>query len=389
VPELRIDIEAIGRNTEVVAAMLREQGVDLVAVTKGCLGEPRVAAAMLAGGAVALADTRDQNLRRLRQALPGAELHRIHLPSLTEPFEPGDLTYVSNREGAVAVAATGGPATVGASAVTGASAATATTSGAATSVAGPRVPRRVMVQLETGDEREGVPAEHLMELVEHIAADRRLRLEGVSTNFACFLGCADGVRTSVEAVAAAAVDLKAAGLPITRVSGGNSSLLWLLRRGLRLPGEVTELRCGEALLLGQDALHYEPLPGCRTDACVLRAEVVEEYTKPAPQGPGPRTVPRSGPTSTRRLVLGIGRQDLSMGAVRFVEPGLREVGRSADYLVVEVAAAAGATSALRVGTSIEMIPAYEALVAAWTSPYVGLRLGGRRTEGRADTEVGL
>lgn len=360
--------------------MLREQGVDLVAVTKGCLGEPRVAAAMLAGGAVALADTRDQNLRRLRKALPGAELHRIHLPSLAEPFEPGDVTYVSNREGAAGVAAAGDPASVGAFGA-------ASTLGAA----GARFPRRVMIQLETGDEREGVPAEHLMELAECIAADPRLQLEGVSTNFACFLGSADGVRTSVETVAAAAAALRAAGLPVARVSGGNSSLLWLLRRGLRLPAEITELRCGEALLLGQDALHYEPLPGCRTDACVLRAEVLEEYTKPGPPGAGPRAGPGSGPASTRRLVLGIGRQDLSMGAVRFVEPGLREVGRSADYLVVEVAASAGSTPALWVGAMIEMIPAYEALVAAWTSPHVGLRLAGSGTRGpgRVDTEVGL
>ena len=121
---------------------------------------------------------------------------------------------------------------------------------------------------------------------------------------------------------------------------------------------MTELRCGEALLLGQDALYYEPLPGCRSDACVLRAEVVEEYTRPAPEGP------------SRRLLLGMGRQDLGRGAVKFVEPGLREVGRSADYLVVEAAAESLRS---RVGTLIEMIPGYEALVAAWTSPYVELR----------------
>ena len=96
-PELRVDVDAIGRNTEVVASLLRERGVALVGVTKGCLGEPRVAAAMLAGGAVALADTRDLNLRRLRAALPAAELHRIHLPSLSEPFDPADVTYVSSR----------------------------------------------------------------------------------------------------------------------------------------------------------------------------------------------------------------------------------------------------------------------------------------------------
>jgi ornithine racemase len=132
-----------------------------------------------------------------------------------------------------------------------------------------------------------------------------------------------------------------------------------------LPGEVTELRCGEALLLGQDALRYEPLPGCHRGACVLRAEVLEEYTKsskPAPQG------------RARRLVLGIGRQDLSGGAVAFLEPGLSEVGRSADYLVVEIAAGASAPA---VGSVVEMLPAYEALVAAWTSPYVGVELQDR------------
>jgi predicted amino acid racemase len=331
-PELRVDIEAIGVNTEAVAALLRRHHLQLVAVTKGCLGEPRVAAAMLAGGAVALADTRDPNLRRLRAALPGAELHRIHLPSLAEPFEPGDITYVSSRAGAEAVAALpasgGGPRPAGLH----------------------RAPRKVMVQVETGDEREGAPVEGLVDLATAIAEDPRLEFVGISTNYACFRGKPDGIGGSVVAIARAAVP---------RVSGGNSSLLWLLTQGETLPREVTELRCGEALLLGQDALYYQALPGCRTDACMLRAEVLEEYTRSAPEG------------RARRLVLGIGRQDLASGAVRFTRPGLREIGRSADYLVVEATAAGEQVSP---GDMLDMIPAYEALVAAWTSPYVELRL---------------
>jgi ornithine racemase len=333
-PELRVDVDAIGRNTEAVASLLRRCGLALVGVTKGCLGEPRVAAAMLAGGAVALADTRDLNLSRLRAALPAAELHRIHLPSLTEPFDPADVTYVTSWEGAAAVAA---PASGGA-------------------------PRRVMIQVETGDEREGVPAEELLELAGAIAAEPCLALEGVSTNYACFLGPAGGIEASVEAVAEAARALRGAGFLVERVSGGNSSVLWLVNQGVQLPGEVTELRCGEALLLGQDALRYEPLPGCRQGACVLRAEVLEEYTKPAPQG------------RAHRLVLGIGRQDLGGGAVVFVEPGSSEVGRSADYLVVEIAAG---YSVPAVGSVVEMLPTYEALVAAWTSPYVEVRFQDR------------
>ena len=344
-PELRVNVDAIGRNTDAVASLLRERGVALVGVTKGCLGEPRVGAAMLAGGAVALADTRDLNLARLRAALPGAELHRIHLPSLSEPFDPADITYVSSPEGAAAVAALG--------------------SAGAPLAAGPR---RVMIHLETGDQREGVPQDRLLDLAAAIAADGRLALEGVGTNYACFKGPAYGIDASVEAVAQAARALRAAGYTVPRVSGGNSSVLWSLKPGDRLPGEITELRCGEALLLGQDALFYEPLPGCRQGACVLRAEVLEEYTK------GPFQGEEWLQERARRLVLGIGRQDLSGGAVAFLEPGVSEVGRSADYLVVEIAAGAPVPA---LGSVVEMLPAYEALVAAWTSPYVTVRLQDR------------
>jgi ornithine racemase len=329
-PILDIDIEAIGGNTETVARLLRAHALDLVAVTKGCLGEPRVAAAMLAGGAVALADTRDYSLRRLRGAFPEVELHRIYLPSLAERFEPADITYVSSWEAVEAVAALGGR-------------------------------RRVMVHVETGDEREGVPLDELPALAERIEGDGALELMGVSTNYACFNGGPECIRDSVHAIARAAVALRGAGRAVRRVSGGNSSLLGLLASGERLPAEITELRCGEALLLGQEALHYRPLPGCRTDACVLRAEVVEEYTK------------RAGGHVARRLVLAIGRQDLSTGSVRFIEPGLSEVGRSADYLVLE---AGPEWAEVSLGTMIDMIPSYEALVAAWTSPYVDLKLRG-------------
>jgi ornithine racemase len=360
VPELRVDIDAIGRNTEVVASLLRKLSLDLVAVTKGCLGEPRVAAAMLAAGAVALADTRDENLRRLRAAFPRAELHRIHLPSLVEPFEPGDVTYVTSGEGAVAVAALSSPA--------------APRSPAAPSSA--PSPRRVMIQVETGDEREGVPEALLLDLADRVAAEPRLRLEGVSTNYACFLGAPEGIRGSLEGVALAARSLRSAGFPVTRVSGGNSSVLWLLTRGERLPEEITELRCGEALLLGQDALRYERLPGCAADACVLSAEVLEGYTRPTSGGgvsPEQGAEGQTSPERAHRLVLGIGRQDLSGGAVKFAEPGLHEVGRSADYLVVEVTPGSHAPA---VGARVEMVPAYEALVAAWTSPYVEVRFRG-------------
>jgi predicted amino acid racemase len=327
--ELLVEPAAVRSNTAAVAALLAERGLSLVAVTKAGLGEPAVAEAMLAGGAVALADTRDANLRRLRAAFPGTELHRIYLPPPAGPFVPGDLTYVSSREGALAVARS----------------------------ASADAPARVVVLVETGDRREGVPGAEIVAMTDFVRAQPALSFAGLATNYACFLGGPQGVLRSVCAVAAAARRLQRRGIAVPRVSGGNSSVLPLVLAGAALPPELTELRCGEALLLGQDALFHRPLPGCRQDAVRVRAQVLEGYTKPRRPG------------TPRRLVLGIGLQDLGVHAVRFVPPGLREVGRSSDYLVVEAPGRAP-----QVGEMVDMIPSYGALAAAWTSPFVEVRL---------------
>jgi predicted amino acid racemase len=329
--ELVVELEGIRQNTEAVAALLGRHGLDLVGVTKGCLGEPSVGRVMLEAGAVALADTRDANLRRLRAACPEAELHRIYLPPVNSAFEPADITYVSSLQGAHVLAALGSP----------------------------QQPRRAMIHMETGDGREGAPAGNLDELATYVSQDRRLRLEGLATNYACFAGQPEGLATSLDTVASAARRLGLLGHDLARVSGGNSSVLAMLAAGRRLPAEITELRCGEALLLGQDALEYRPLEGCRQDACLLRAEVLESYTKPSPEA------------EELRLVLGLGGQDLGHGRLRFTDEAFSEAGRSADYLVVAVRHGGPPVKA---GEVLEIIHSYYALSAAWTSPFVEVRL---------------
>jgi len=190
-PHLLVDTGVIEANTAAVAGLLRDRGMELVAVTKGCLGEPQVAAAMLAGGAVAAADGRDGNLRRLREALPGAELHRIDLPPVGRSFEPGDVNYVSSWETAEAVGRL--------------------------DAAGPR---KVMLQVDTGDQREGVPLDQAIDLAGRIAAHPQLDLMGVATNYACLEGGPGGLRESVRALAETARHLRGMGIPIDRVSGG-------------------------------------------------------------------------------------------------------------------------------------------------------------------------
>jgi predicted amino acid racemase len=305
-PDLVVNTSLVRANTEVIARLLRHCDLELVAVTKGCLGDSQVAAAMMAGGAVALADSRDINLRRLREDLPGMELHRIHLPSLEQEFEPGDINYVSSWETAEVVGELDGAG-----------------------------PSKVMLLVDTGDQREGVPLDQATGLARRIAGHPGLELVGVATNYACLGGGDEGLRESVGVLAEAAQHMRDAGLPIDRVSGGSSSL-------------------------------FQTIPGCRRDACLIRAEVVEEYTRRAAEGPA------------RRLLLGVGWQDLGSGTVEFTESGLREIERSSDYLVLGVE---GGSRNIEVGQMVNMVPDYKALVAAWTSPYVETSIVGPRDMG--------
>lgn len=333
-PELVIRPEAIRKNAEAVCALLartaEKSGADvprLIGVTKACLGDPTVARAMLEGGAAALADTRQANLARLRQALPAVQLHRIHLPAGRPQLGLADVFYLSSSFGLDGLAEGGAE-------------------------------RQVMILVETGDQREGAPMEAVADFAANVAAQPGAHFRGLATNFACFAGRPEQAQKSVERLVEAARRLQAAGICVPELSGGNSSLLGLALDGVALPSAITEVRCGESVLLGHETLRFRPLPGGRQDGCRLRTEVLERYTK-AFSKPG-----------RPRLVLDLGSQDLGAAPVRFLGPSMSEVGRSSDYLVAEVPAG---TEAPEVGAVVEMIPSYYALVAAWTSPFVEVR----------------
>ena len=249
---------------------------------------------MLAGGAIALADTRDAGLRRLRTALPRRRT-APHLPApLSSRFVPGDVTYVSSVEAAEAVAGLGGRGSA----------------------------RRVMLQVETGDLREGVPVEEVCGR----GARRRGTIpgscwQGVATNYACFQGPPEGVRRSVEAIAAVA----------RRSRGGRRGVGGQLERAAAAGGRDRAPPGDDRTPLRRVAAARARMPSrigrCRgvgRTPVVLRAEVLEGYTK--------RALERGG---SGGWCWASGCSDLGSGAVRFASGRVcTRSGRSSDYLVV-------------------------------------------------------
>jgi predicted amino acid racemase len=159
------------------------------------------------------------------------------------------------------------------------------------------------------------------------------------------------------------------GVPIGLVSGGNSANLdWAF--GSTPVGRINDLRLGESILLGREALHRRPVDGLHTDAFTIVAEVIEAGTKPSlPWGEMTQTAfgvtDRAGDRGeVARAILALGHQDVDPTGLE-APSDIVIRGASSDHLVVDTG-----TRCLAVGDEVRFRPDYVALLRAMTSPFV-------------------
>jgi predicted amino acid racemase len=343
-PRVELRLDAIEGNTRTLVDRLAPRGIRVVAVTKAICGSPQVARALLRGGAAGIADSRVENLARLRDAEIGAPLTllRSALGRAQQVVECADVSL--NSEAVIL------------SALSDAARAAGRT-------------HAVVLMVELGDLREGVPVDQVIELAR--VADRLpgLHLIGLGTNLACQCGVVPDQRKMDQLSALADAVEAETGTTLSVVSGGNSANLeWALSTSD--VGRVDELRLGEALLLGTEPMYRHPIEGLRTDACTLVAEVIEVQDKPAQpwgsvaQAAHGSAAPRPGHGTVHQALVALGRQDTDPEGLT-PPAGLRILGASSDHLVLD----AGDHS-LSVGDEVTFGMGYGALVRATTSPYV-------------------
>ena len=153
------------------------------------------------------------------------------------------------------------------------------------------------------------------------------------------------------------------------VTGGNSSnLRWAL--DATQVGRTNHLRLGEAILLGTDPLHGEPIEGLHTDAIVLVAEVIEVKTKPSiPWGeladnPFGNASLSINECNIQQAILAVGHQDVDPAGLH-TDHSIKVLGASSDHLIID----AGKTD-LAMGSEITFDLNYSALLRAMTSRFV-------------------
>jgi len=355
-PAVIIDLDIIAANTRLVADRLAPQGIGMFGVVKAACGSPLVARAMLRGGVAGLADSRLDNVQRMRHGGITSPIMMLRIPSVTEAPEVVRLCDVSlNSEAAVLDALAEAAEEQG------------------------KI-HDVILMLEMGDRREGVSPEELMPLAATAMHEPSLRLAGIGANFMC----ASGVMPTVgklDRLARLAEEVEQRfGTPLDYVSGGNSSNLALMElEGVAMPARINNLRIGSAILRGENSITGGTLSGFDDGAFTLEAELVEIKTKHSlpdgetgPDAFGNRLVFRDRGARLRGIV-NLGRVDIRPEGLKPRHRNVEIVTASSDHLIVDITEA----KKFAVGDPIRFEMDYGALVQSMLSPYVEKHLAGR------------
>ena len=340
-----VDLAKVRENTRTVVNALG--GRDVVGVTKVTCAAPEIARAMLSGGATALADSRLENLARLRDAGIAVPLWLLRAPVPALAEDTVRLADVSLESEIETVRSLDEAAT--------------------------RLGRRhgVVAMVDLGDLREGLMPAELPAFLDEAGALPGIDLVGIGVSLTCYGAIVPDAENLGELVRLAGAAEARLGRRLL-VSGGMSSSLDALASGA-LPGRVDSLRIGESILLGVSTVTREQILGLHTDAIVASAPVIECFRKPSkPIGTSAQDAFGGRPVfedrgERLRAICAIGHQDVVPTDITPLDPRVRVLGASSDHLVLDVEDLGQPPA---IGQSISFVPGYSATLRLFTSPYV-------------------
>jgi ornithine racemase len=348
-PVVTVDLARIERNARAVVTRCKASGIHVFGVTKGTCGMPPVARAMLRGGVAGLAESRFENIRRLRASGIACPIMLLRSPPLVRVEElvcsvdislqselplMHEISRVAERLGRV---------------------------------------HDVILMVDLGDLREGIWPNDLLPTVDAVMRLPGVRIAGIGTNLTCF-GAILPTQENLNQLVGYARNVEArTGLRLDYVSGGNSSSLPLLLAG-GMPEGINNLRVGEAILQGgRETFRQTAWDELDQDVFLLTGELLEVKVKPSlPIGQSGHdafgNIPFFIDAGDRlRGIANIGREDVMVDGLMPVHPGVKVLGASSDHLVLDLS---DADPPLQVGDTVAFRLNYGALLAVMTSEYV-------------------
>ncbi|MHB8070492.1 MAG: alanine racemase [Candidatus Cryosericum sp.] len=357
--ELAVSLDALEDNARSLKTCCDAAGVEVIPVLKGMRSAPEIVRACARGGLVHVADSRVENLVRLKtESGTGSRSILIRPPMAGEAeaaVKACDCIFVTERQTLAYL-----------------------------SDAARAHHRKVNVVplIDVGERSDGMPPGQLVAFARYAMMLPGLHVAGVATSLGSFARVQATPRNHGLLVRSAQVLRDQLGLACETVSTGGTVALTLVEHGT-MPASVTQIRVGEALLLGTSTAEGRLIPWLRQDTAVLRAEVIEVQEKQAePEGLVRADIAGMGPRlrvsskgMRRRAVLALGIVDTDLGGLTPMMDGAVVLGGSSDRVIVDIT---DGETEVTPGDVLEFRLSYAALARAAASPYVSVVYDGER-----------
>lgn len=345
-PKITIDLDTIAENTKVLTELCGKKDINVAGVTKVFCGNPNIARAYIKGGVKYLADSRMENLKRLKDIeIPKLMLRLPMISEAREVVKYADISLNSEID---------------------------TIRALSEKALELEKLHSIILMVDLGDLREGYyDKSDLFNAVEEVINLKGVKLLGLGTNLTCYGGVIPS-KENLSTLTALAREIESKyKITLEIISGGNSSSIYLIEDE-KLEG-INNLRLGESLILGKESAYGKQIKGTKNTAFTLQAEILEIKDKPSlPTGEIGRDAFGNTPSFIdrgvrKRIICGIGKQDTDFDGLKPVDKGIIILGGSSDHLIVD---ASDSQVAYKVGDIIEFKMNYVSILRAMTSEYV-------------------
>jgi ornithine racemase len=344
IPRIEISISQIRDNARMLSELYGEKGISLMGVSKAVLGEPSIVEAMIQGGVRFIADSRIENIEKMKAAGISTQfvLLRTPLSQAESVVRSADISLNTEIE---------------------------TLKRLSYYAKVQNKNHGVIIMVELGDLREGVMPGDLSEFIKKTLSLSHLKVVGIGCNLACYGGVKPDGKNMHELSELSDRIKKEFQIRLEIISGGNSANYeWY--KSARDVGKINNLRLGESILLGLETVNRKTIPGLHTGAFQLVAEVIESKKKPSlPFGEISQDAFGNVPVFQdqgihQRVIIALGRQDISVSSLKS-NNRVEILGSSSDHIILD-----SKNNNLHVGDEVNFNLDYGGLLAAMTSPFI-------------------
>ncbi|GAB2625924.1 alanine racemase [Belliella aquatica] len=238
---------------------------------------------------------------------------------------------------------------------------------------------KIIIMVETGDLREGVMGDHLIDFYASIFELPNIEVVGLGTN----LNCLNGVMPSSDKLIQLSLYKQIIELKFNKkipwVSAGTSVTIPLMLHQ-QLPKGVNHFRIGETLYFGIDLFEEKLIDGMNADVFELYAEIIEMQEKPLlpsgalaanPQGEIVEIDQSLYGKSSFRAILDIGLLDVDPKYLLPEDGEFEILGASSDMIILNLGLN---TKKYKVGDLVKFNLKYMGALGIMNSSYVDKKI---------------